>query len=311
VIVVVNQEKRWHFDLTLRDSLESFADLNINTRDLDNAGLWKEPWTGYRPWSWPLLSTLVARWEERVAQLMLGSLDSVKVLDAVGLRIVEDRLPRQTLSFLEGVSGEADPTIAEFVRESGQCLSPRDVPWDAESMARIASARLARWVEILVAGCQDVVADGPHVVARYPRLIGAEPTVSEANATVTLEGASALLQVLEGAHVAPFGAWFSRPTWSVDAVAGAEALAQFVDPAEQPRVEFVFCEDASRFVPRSFARRFIADLPTAAAQRFVLDPASVEEPSGELCDVLGLGNAAAVGDAFRDVTYAPGWRFSQ
>lgn len=311
LIIVVNQDKRPNFDLTLRDHVESFGDLNLNTRSLANLGLWRGPFAGYRPWAWPLLQDALARWERRQATLMDQDLDTVKVLDALDLRQVEDRLPRQTLAFLEGVSGQSDPTVTQFVRDSGQGLDPKDQPLDRASVVRIACGRLARWVDVLVAGGQDILIDGPHLVAAFPFLLGGAPTIADANGTAVLDGVGAPLANLESFPRPDLDLWTSRPTWILDKLLSNEALSSSLDPSRQPLVDYVFCEDVSRFLPRDHARRFIADLPTRVAQRFVMDPNNLADPTQELADLLGLADPGAVTDAFSDITYAPGWRFSQ
>ena len=188
LIVIWNQVRQRHFDLTLRDHLNSFADVNLHMRDLGNIGLWQPEFVGYRPWAWPVLPDALTRWEARVEALSAMDVDVVKVLDVLGLRDVENDLSRQTLAFVEGASGEKDPTIRQFVTDTGNGLSAKDVAADVLGVVRIAAARLARWMDVLVGAGQDVVIDAAHLVGTYPGLLEPSPTVDAANA-VALRGA--------------------------------------------------------------------------------------------------------------------------
>jgi hypothetical protein len=311
LIVIWNQVRQRHFDLTLRDHLDSFADVNLHMRDLGNIGLWQPEFVGYRPWAWPVLPDALTRWEARVEALSAMDVDVVKVLDVLGLRDVENDLSRQTLAFVEGASGEKDPTIRQFVTDTGNGLSAKDVAADVLGVVRIAAARLARWMDVLVGAGQDVVIDAAHLVGTYPGVLEPSPTVDAANA-VALRGAVTWSN--QGAAELPppdLDFWAARPGWVVRALPGGGEQGSKFNRRGQPSFDYVFCEDVSRFVPQEMARQFIADLPTPSAERFVLDPEQVAQNAENVAPLLGLPSGDAVRRAFGDLIYSPLWRWSQ
>lgn len=303
-IVALNQFGENGFDLTLRGHPESFADLNIGSKQLDNPGLWGEPIDGFRPWVWPDLRKEPARHEARLAWLS-ERLDET-VLSGLGLTSVSrpaHSLTREALRFL----GPSDPTavtFASFVRESGEGLDRHDRVWEPAAAARIAAARLGKWLERLVLGGQDALVDAPHLVVRYPSLLpGDESDVASWNG-VAKPGVSASEIGMVGPALdeALFQCpdWLSRPAWDWSALVEDRRIDEVRDPWGSPRTELVFCEDVSQVVQVGLSREFTAAISTPFVGRYVVD-----------LDAAELQGAPYFGSfSIRDVDYEPSVQFA-
>lgn len=162
LIVALNQfNRRPHFDLTLKGHPESFADLNLHDSQVHDQGLWKEPWKGFRPWNWPLLPRALKAYENRIKEV--SSVLDEPILAFLGLDRVGQLLPRSTVEFIESKGGKLEETtFRQFVERSQQGLQARDKPLDEASIARIAAARIHKWLDRLVLPGQDILVDAPH-----------------------------------------------------------------------------------------------------------------------------------------------------
>jgi hypothetical protein len=176
VIVGLNQYWRQPtFDLTLRQQLDSFADLNISANDLNNPGLWQEaPLKGYRPWSWPVIVNLVSLMRRRVVDVEKTEIDT-HVVDFLGFpRSVVERLPASSLEMLGSSSKRAEAATLKDVLKSPilglrgrEASERRRLP---SQDARIIAARLTTWLNAILAP-QDVLVDGPHLAERCPSVV--------------------------------------------------------------------------------------------------------------------------------------------
>ncbi len=263
------------FDLTLRGYPESYADLNMGSRQLDNRGLWAEPWEGFRPWQWPLLPIACQAFEDRVNELQ-ARLDSQIVQH---LRLSEEvvrTLPRDARDFLAKKEAIDEVTFRSFALSSGQGLRSRDKPLDDEQLARIAAARVAQWVESYLLSGQDILVDAPHLAYRYPSLLAGDVGNLETwNGTTRLSGRGTpglRTEVLDQ-FAFPL-AWVSRPAWNWSRISTLELIKEVKEPWSIQRPDWVFCEDLSKFVPLEAAREFVADVDSPFARRFVSNPQS-------------------------------------
>jgi hypothetical protein len=290
-IVSLNQFGRNSFDLTLRDHLSSYADLNLGSDQIANPGLWSEPWSGFRPWSWPLLPRAVEAAERRVADLS-ARLDE-PILDFLGLSM--KRLPRDATEFLSAARTSETVTFRSFAHDSGNGLRPRDVCGD-ESLIRLVQSRIAKWLECDVLAGQDVLVDAPHLVQRYPRLLpGGPERPEEWDSAVALSNEPQLMPAIEP-HRFANSHWLSRAAWRGDALGSDENIPDVRDPWSAPQVDLVFAEDLSRFLPYAAVREFSAAVSSPFTRRFVLDARSV----------AGADWAGAV----KGVSYRPADRYS-
>ncbi len=298
-IVALNQFGDNTFDLTLKGHPESYADLNIGSSQIDQSGLWRSTWDGLRPWGWPLLPDLVVKYRQRVEELLATGLDR-PIVDLLGIpTAVSELLPRSTAEFITKRGGLEDTTAREFVMTSGSGLRGRDLPFGEEAVARIAAARVSKWLERHVLPGQDVLVDAPHLASRYPSLLTGDPATLEAwSQTVALTEEAGLGMDTAKITAAALAKrqWLSRPVWLWSHVSRCEEIAEVVDPWSAASPAFAFCEDISGFVPQAAARQFVAELPSPFARRWVVDPNSQE--------------GAAYSQGLGDVQYSPSIRFS-
>ena len=176
LIVALNQFPPYddeYFDLTLCGHLESYADLNIPSDSLANTGLWSEPWSHFRPWSWPLLPQAIVNFEHRITELD-GNLDT-KILEFLGFKDTKSlTLPRSVIEFLSQESPE-EMTFREFVNSTGSGNGLRgrnEQPINDEAVTRIAAARISSWLEYDVLPGQNILIDAPHLISRFPSVLG-------------------------------------------------------------------------------------------------------------------------------------------
>lgn len=268
IIVAVNQYGAGlrTFDLRLSGHPESFADVHISLDDLDNPGLWSEPWKNFRPWYWPLLPRAVSTLEERTSDVA-ENLDR-RVLEHLGL---SEHFPQsaRVLSFLGSRKRPHEVTFYDFVKDSGAALRPKDKPASREAAARIASARIAKWLESTVLSGQDVLIDAPHLVSRFPSLVGDSELESwNQYATLSVRPSKSLFERLDSFRLKK-ETWLARPVWLWTALRDHTGIQEVQDPWSADPSPFAFCEDISLFVPRSEATEFVADVESPFAQRYI------------------------------------------
>ena len=264
LIVAVNQY-RSGFDLSLAAHSESFADLSIQERHLSNLGLWDGNKSGFRPWSWPILSDAVDQYHQCVQELR-GRLE-MPILAFLGLEHVMNSIPRPVLQYLECGNSADKTTFVQFVHSSDYGIRmPQEVVEQSEDqVCRIAAARIAGWTRQQLLPLQDVLIDAPHLAARIPSLMAGRPASDwYALTDPTLGGNHPALEVLRDARFDGDN-WTGVPTW--DWPAATELVVDFDSDFE----DLVFCEDLSAFVPRTVARAFVAELATPYRRRYVVD----------------------------------------
>ena len=281
VIVGVNEFGPNPFDLTLVDNTSSFADLTIGEKQLDNPGLWfgiaqDSPSDRLRPWSWPALLDASERQAKR-SEWVFERLDA-HVLEETGLDVVHDRLPRSAIGWLE-LAGRAEErtTLAGLARGKRLGYRRGDEAPSRGSVARVAAARTAKWMETVVLPLQDVLIDAPHLLQRNAALLDAhldELDSADWNVSTRIpaghDQCGLLTDVLPHAHTAPV--WLSRPVFYWPKVSAASELRGVEAPYLVPAVDKVFCEDVSAFLPRDEARRFVSKLDSSSPVRWVASP---------------------------------------
>jgi hypothetical protein len=296
LIVALNQYGMNPFDLTLKGHPESYADINLGSEQIANPGLWAQGWTGFRPWYWPLLP-LASEALSRRCKALVGHLDD-KIL--AYLEFPEEvirALPRSTREFLGRTRRPEESTFRDFVIESGNGLRPKDKPWDDTTTARIAGARLGKWLDRLVLSGQDILVDGPHLALRYPSLLnGPVSKIASWNRTASFQQNRTGLRD-EHIKASRFKKhdWVSKPSWFWRALSANEKIDEVSRPwvKEQPTV--AFCEDLSRFLPSDQTREFVADLSSNFVRRSVANPSFA---------------ARKLASELRRVDYQPSVRFS-
>ena len=275
LIVGLNQFGENSFDLTLRGSPQSYADINLGSKQLHNPGLWSDSWNGFRPWSWPMLISAYKALEARVKDIE-SDLEGTLV-EHLGLSDgVVRTLPRNAREFLTKHESIERMTFRNFALASGQGFRSRDMPLDGEQIARVAAARVSQWVESYLLPAQDILVDAPHLVYRYPSLLAGDPTSLEAwNRTAALapeRDVGVRLDILQ--EFAFPRLWSSRPVWRWSEISTRDSILEVNEPWSIRRPSWVFCEDLSKFVPLEAAREFVADFESPYARRYVSNPHS-------------------------------------
>jgi hypothetical protein len=287
IIIALNQfstNKDNPFDLTLKGHPDSFADLNLSGKQLSNPGLWEKDrtrWEAFRPWGWSVLPQAVDKFESRVNSLQSGDLKK-RILSYFDFPDeVTMTLPRSTREFLSKKE-VPDTTFEKFVTDSGKGLRPKDKPFNQESIARIAAARISKWLERLVLPGQDILVDAPHLVLRFPSLLKAKTNRDKAetwNKTASFEDESKLginHQLFESEYLFKKADWLSRPAWYWNSLTTCKDIPEVKNPWSAKFPEFVFAEDTSCFIERDKAHEFVADLPSPFVRRFVAQIKKVE-----------------------------------
>jgi hypothetical protein len=272
IIVAVNQFARegYTFDLTLQGHPESFADLNLLAEQIFEPGLWSTPWGEFRPWFWPMLPKAVEAFERRVQEVEKNLDERILSFLEIPAEVVKI-LPLDVVEFITS----EDATFRSFVRESGMALrSKKDEIISERGIARIAAARLSKWLERLVLPGQNILVDAAHLLERYPSLFLADAP----EALVGWERSHDLLapgaEIMDVAKLEPFRfkkeAWLSRTAWYWPQVSGCEKIKEVANPWE-PRTRLAFCEDTSRFIHPDDAEEgeFVAKVESPFVRRFV------------------------------------------
>lgn len=274
VIVAVNQFFREStFDLTLRGHFESFADVNISAEDLGSESLWEGIGTGFHPWYWPRLSTLVDQMNARAAQVTAGP---ASTFDLIGLSA--ELAPTMSTDVLSAVwDGKRPLSVDEFIESHGVRGVDRIYP---AARGLIVASRLGKWVRTLLSAGQDIVVDAPHLVERCPSLLtSVRPTLDICNKTTSRAlTAMGIRHALLQSHQI-IGHWTTVPMWSWLSLENdrkvQEKVPELAEPWSRKVLPYVFCEDTSVFRTKSKTRTFVADLRSGYSRRALQHVAGV------------------------------------
>jgi len=269
IIIGVNLPGIYEFDLTLREGPDSYADISIVSRQLDNVGLWTDRRTEFRPWYWPQLLDYLASFGERVRDVR-DHLDD-PVLSSVGLQEMASALPRSVIEFVSG-KDPSKTTFRSFVSSSGHGLRPKDRNRNPETISRIAAARIAKWLERQLLTGQNVVVDAPHLAMRFPSLLDGDNASRVAlNRTTRFEDyrdVGIRHSSIEGFRLKN-SHWFSRPVWLWKRMTESEKIKEISEPWEKERPKFRFCEDTSSFQDIRNCKEFVAEVDSPYDRRYV------------------------------------------
>jgi hypothetical protein len=275
IMIALNQYPPYieeYFDLTLRGHLESYADINIPSNSLSNANLWSESWSGFRPWSWPIIPHAVDKYQNRVNELQEHLKDNI--LAFLGFSDVNAlTIPRSVMEFISRKNANTT-TFEEFVDSggSGNGLRGRnEQPISDEAVARIAAARIGCWLEYDILPGQNILVDSPHLASRFPSLLGKKSISMKAlNSTASFlePGKIGMSMVTDQCRFTRTD-WLSRPAWFWNDLKDNNNIDEVRNPFTAQRVASVFCEDISGFLPKESAREFVADIDSPYVRRYV------------------------------------------
>lgn len=270
-IIGVNQFGENPFDLTLRGHPESYADLNVGADQLDNPGLWSDQKKAFRPWYWPVIPRYLKSYEERVRDAEDHLNEPISRI--LGLEGVMKSIPRSALRYLGKIPSKL--TFREFVLKSGNGLKRKDKKMEDHVIAKIAAARIAKWLERLVLPGQDVLVDAPHLVYRYPSLLHD----AEANClNIAAWNRTAAFDIRETAaidyhKISDFkfekSQWLTRDAWNWNGVSSYQKIEEVSSPWKREEVDFRFCEDISSFRRRKDCAEFVIDSDSPYNIRFL------------------------------------------
>ena len=265
-IIVLNQFGSNDFQFTLGSSPESFADLHVGDVQLGSPGLWGTPFIGFRPWHWPIVPHASNNFEKCVNDVQRNP--DIPILEFLGLDKVVHWLPKRAREFLQGRRRPEEMTFVDFV-DSDIATKDRLIPGQ---MARVAAARVVTLLNSIILPEQSVLVDAPHLVARFPSLLetGRED-IAEWNRLCNPSdpGIDKILPPLMKTYKFPSPHWLWRPAWLWPEVRNDERIEEVLHPLPVAEVDWVFCENVSRFVPSEFAQEFRANVSPPYIKRFV------------------------------------------
>ncbi|MCY3570796.1 MAG: hypothetical protein OXH19_05590 [Chloroflexi bacterium] len=289
LIVVLNEYGANSFDLSLRSPSAGFADLHLGDIQIGNPGLWTRPFEGYRPWHWPSLPEARSDFEECVKDVE-GNLEE-PILEFLGLQRLIDWLPKGARDFFHGSGNLESVRFNDFVKRArGGAESKDELP--PEYMARVAAARLLALLNSLILPEQSILVDAPHLASRFPSLVREEHRdIHGWNGLCDpiSENVDELLADVVQKHRFEKRHWLWRPAWYWPDISRDARIPEVQDPWVVEDVDWVFCENVSRFVPGKLADDFRADVSPPFDKRFVLRREAQE--ALELVGKIGTGGA--------------------
>ncbi len=257
------------FDLSLGSPPEGFADIHIGDEQIGNPGLWRAPFDGYRPWYWPVVPDARKNFDQCVKDVQ-ENLDK-PILDFLDLSHVIDWMPRRAQDFLLGKQKIEKVTFRDFVKSAHGGISSKDslIP---EQMARVAAARIVTLLNSIILPEQSVLVDAPHLVSRFPSLIlNQRDEIGMWNKLcnpVTHEIDDLLVEDLRE-YKFKQSHWLWRPAWYWPEINKDEGIEEVRDLGLVEEIDWVFCENISRFVPDKFTQGFRARVSPPFIKRHV------------------------------------------
>lgn len=279
LIIVLNEFGTNSFDLSLSSPSLDFADLHLGAVQIGNPGLWSDSFEGYRPWHWPVLPKARLNFEKCVEDVQ-ENLDQ-PILEFLGLGRFIDWMPKRAHDFLLGSGNIETARFNEFVEQARAGIDSKD-ELPPEYMARVAVARLLALLNGIILPEQSILVDAPHLVSRFPSLIrGGDKDIHHWNSLCNpiSEQIDDLLVEVLAEHRFERQHWLWRPAWYWPDINREERIPEVKDPWTVKDVDWVFCENVSRFVPEESADDFRADVSPPFNKRFVLKREFSEAPT--------------------------------
>ena len=278
IIIILNEYGTNVFDLRLANPPEEFADINVGGSQIGNPGLWQAPFNGYRPWYWPVVPDARINFGQCVMDVQANP--GVPIIEFLGLKHVIDWMPQRAWDFITGGQNVEEVTFNGFVKASHGGIASKDslIP---EQMARVAAARIGTLLNSIILPNQSLLVDAPHLVSRFPSLISGQcddiKTLNKLCNPVEQNIDDLLAEQLIQ-HRFKKSHWLWRPAWYWPEINRDEEIEEVKSPWTTKKVDWVFCEDISRFVPIEDAKDFRALVSPPYIKRFVLNTNS---PSAE------------------------------
>ncbi|MWV13739.1 hypothetical protein F3I62_16690 [Pseudomonas sp. R-28-1W-6] len=289
-IVVVNQYGTNSFDLTMRRTSPSYADLDLGSKHITSTELWKDgDFEDFRPWHWPNLLREPSRFND-LSAFVLENLDN-SVVEVLGLELSDFDSPRyvspELLARL-GLSRKGGMTFRQLLvgtqKEDGK-HQPNPISVfnilekDAELvkdmpsgvLSRLGAAVLSHWVERLILPNQELIADAPHLAYQYPWILENHESTDAWKGLARLDEVVGLTPVIENYRVHPTCLVSRAAYWAGQVKREIDVPEEF-SMANVP--DLAFCEDTSSFKDKSECKSFPSDLQTFDRERWVSDDLS-------------------------------------
>jgi len=280
VVVILNRYGHNRFDLTLKDHLDSFADLDVGQDQLSNPFLWRDQKEDFAPWYWPALPAYAREYEQRVADVERAIREGISIWDVLGFPSdIRRTLPTALVQVLG--NDVEDARFDQFVAKSDYGLSSKDrerVYGDDETLvdpkmvARVAAARVGKWLEWAVLPEQSILVDAPHLVERLPSLIeGDSEGIETWNGVAkrhTAEVPGLRMDLIEPFRLRA-SHWLSKPAWFWPRVVECDDIDDVREPWNTRPPEWKFCEDTSRFYSEDQVVSFKAQTYSPFGYRYV------------------------------------------
>ena len=268
-IVILNEYGTNAFDLSLRSPTEDFADLHIGGEQIGNPGLWQPTFKGYRPWYWPVLPHARTNFELCVNDV-LQNLEK-PILEFLGLDGVVDWIPPGARDFIQSDEKLEKTTFRGFI-ESTRGKAAKDKLID-DQLPRVAAARIGTWLNSIILPEQSLLVDAPHLVSRFPSLVLNERDIIDTWNTLcnpVSDEVDDLLHERLREHKFKHSHWLWRPAWYWPRINSDETIEEVKNPWAVEDVDWVFCENVSRFIPLEAAQEFRAIVSPPFIKRYVL-----------------------------------------
>lgn len=290
MIIIVNESEKVQFNLGLVGNLQSFCDLSLNSKDLCNPGLWTNDlslWESYRPWAWSIIPHALFYWDRKIEDIK-DNLDNSVLLDILELdEKIASIWYRRLQAFLD--SHEDRPyyqtTPREFLCNSQYGLYFRDAEnmENEEVLARVAMARISKWLEQSILLEQNIFVDAPRLADIYPEIIDGPVTPKNYNKTsyITIDHTqlginNKFYDILEPFQIKKKNYWYSRAIWEWNSV--QDTIYNHLDCFNHLKRgdNIVFCEDTSRFDYHGNCNSFIAEINSPFGMRHIRDLKNIE-----------------------------------
>ena len=276
-IIILNEFGSNIFDFSLGSPTDDFADIHVGDVQIGNPGLWQANFDGYRPWYWPVVPDARKKFEQCVKDVR-ENLDGPPIVEFLGLDRVIDWIPRRAQDYLSGKHRVEDVTFRDFVVSSRGGIAAKD-ELISEQLARVAAARIVALLNSIILPEQSALVDAPHLASRLPSLVlSGSGDISMWNRLCNpLNGElDELLADSVRQHKFQRSHWLWRPAWYWPQISNDEAIAEVRNPWSIEEIEWVFCENISRYTPIEFAQEFRARVSPPFIKRFVFNNNSPE-----------------------------------
>ena len=278
LILVLNRYGENVFDFNLSQPPEDFGDLHLGEEQIGNPGLWRAPFSGYRPWHWPIIPAAKANFEQCIKDVEDNP--DAPVLEFLGLSQSIFWMPRRAREFLSPRENLDGVTFKSFVDSVHSGVARRD-KLISKQEARVAAARVMTLLNLVLLPEQSLLVDAPHLVSRIPSLMKDESTDREVwNQICNLsgQGVDDLLDSRLRKHKFEKSHWLWRPAWIWPEINADVDIDELRNPWLGELADLVFCEDISQFVPADSAKEFKAIVSPPHINRFVFRSEAEDAP---------------------------------